>query len=107
MMYQMMVFKRSNVILDTPVFSEREFFKNIFYLQSTFSGTARAFLYLNDRIVHSYSLGVKPCRIFNSVVNEWKSFEEFVKNPLSFSVMDRYKYAFWIKDKIILTTLFE
>lgn len=106
MMFQMRVFKRKSMILETPVFSEREFFKNIFYLQSNFVGSAQAYLFFNDNVVHSITLGVRPCRIFNSAKNEWKTFEEFVNNPLSFAVVDRYKYAYWIKDKIILSTLF-
>lgn len=105
-MLRIKLFKGKHQLLDTPVLSEREFFKVIYELQCNIKGTAKAFLFLNNQILHSVTLGVPPCRVFNSVANKWCDFKEFIDHPNSFAFIDRLKHAYWIKDKIVLSTLF-
>lgn len=97
------ILKGLNVILETSVQTLSEFYKIVYYLQSTFSGTANCYLWEGKTIVKALKLGQKPCRVYNSATGEWKTFEEFYNNPFSFAFCDRMLYAYWIRDKLILS----
>lgn len=98
--------KNSNVMLEIPVHTDREFFKFVFDFQNKFSGTAKCLLFDGKHIIHNIKLGVKPCRVYNSAEERWYDFDYFYKNPFSFAFIDRLKYAYWIKDKILTDILF-
>lgn len=95
--------KGLKIILETPVQTLSEFYKLIYYLQSTFSGTADCYLWEDNKIIKALKLGQKPCRVYNSALGEWKPFEEFYNNPFSFAFCDRMLHAYWIRDKLILS----
>ncbi len=96
------LFKRGLNFLITPVQSELEFYKLIFYLQTHIQGTADCFLEEGKKIIRVVKLGVRPSRVYNSAKEKWQSFEEFKDDPFSFAWRDRMCYAFWIQEKLLL-----
>lgn len=92
---------KDKILLSTPVRSELEYFKLIYFLEKDFKDIATVWLENNGSIYLKRQINNPPTRIFNSLDNTWYDFEKFKLKSSIFPLRTVLFYAKYANDRYI------